>query len=348
MINDINYDDYAQKLTNEYKSAYEKMAIYIEAILFPGDNLSVIMNEVVDLLLSAQEDSRPLEDVIGSDMKLFCNQLVKSHTNTPLHRIFQFLNAYRILSLIAFILTTIGLIVDFFDGVYSPWTTHVEMGAFFCSMFISLFIFILFKLLTRKLIFKYSWYTKKVDNIITVILFFIIFISIFFIPEQIDSLIPLPRWLFLFLTLSIYTICTLHKNQQKRIDQQEENYFSFDDSVMNENIMQMRKKYNKYCVKQKKKNLIPLDVQTWYEERFQKDKRMDYYGSICFIIMVLIIIIGTFITSETPDAMLFTSLLLIIEIPIYKLLDKGKIARLKLYQMIHEKQIDIFDQSLNQ
>ena len=145
MINDINYDDYAQKLTNEYKSAYEKMAIYIEAILFPGDNLSVIMNEVVDLLLSAQEDSRPLEDVIGSDMKLFCNQLVKSHTNTPLHRIFQFLNAYRILSLIAFILTTIGLIVDFFDGVYSPWTTHVEMGAFFCSMFISLFIFILFK-----------------------------------------------------------------------------------------------------------------------------------------------------------------------------------------------------------
>ena len=63
MINDINYDDYAQKLTNEYKSAYEKMAIYIEAILFPGDNLSVIMNEVVDLLLSAQVDENLLEQI---------------------------------------------------------------------------------------------------------------------------------------------------------------------------------------------------------------------------------------------------------------------------------------------
>lgn len=219
-----------QTHTNQFMRKW----LYIETILFPSDNLSVIMNEVVDLLLSAQEDSRSLEDVIGSDMKLFCNQLVKSHTNTP-HRVFQFLNAYCILSLIAFILTTIGLIVDFFDCVYSPWTTHVEMGAFFCSMFISLFIFILFKLLTRKLIFKYSWYTKKVD-----------------------SLIPLPRWLFLFLTLSIYTICTLHKNQQKRIDQQEETYFSFDDSVMNENIKQMRKKYNKYCVKQKKEEFNPF------------------------------------------------------------------------------------------
>ena len=257
MKNDTYYNDYAQKLTNEYKLAYEKMAIYIEAILFPGDDLSVVMNEVVDLLLSAQEDYRPLQDVIGSDMKLFCDQLVKSHTNTPLHRIFQFLNAYRILSLIAFILTTIGLIVDFSDGVYSPWTTHVEMGAFFCSMFISLFIFMLFKLLTRKLIFKYSWYTKKVDNFITVILFLSILISIFFIPEQINSFIPLPRWLFLFLTLSIYTICTLHQNQQKRIDQQEENYFTFEDSVMNENIKQLRKKYNKYCIKQKRRISFP-------------------------------------------------------------------------------------------
>lgn len=100
--------------------------------------------------------------------------------------------------------------------------------------------------------------------------------------------------------------------------------------------------------KTKKKNFIPLDVQVWYEERFQRDKRMDYYGSICFIIMVLIIIIGTFITNETPDAILFTILLLIIEIPIYKLLDKGRTARLKLYQIIHEKQIDIFDESLIQ
>lgn len=54
MKREITYEDYAKKLTDEYKDAYDKIFVYIKSALSIGDEISPAMNEVVDLLLALE------------------------------------------------------------------------------------------------------------------------------------------------------------------------------------------------------------------------------------------------------------------------------------------------------
>ena len=54
MKREITYEDYAKKLTDEYKDAYDKIFVYIKSALSIGDEISPAMNEAVDLLLALE------------------------------------------------------------------------------------------------------------------------------------------------------------------------------------------------------------------------------------------------------------------------------------------------------
>ena len=45
-----------------------------------------MLEEIVDLLLSAQYDQTPIQDVIGIDIKSFCEQIIRNYHPTFLHR----------------------------------------------------------------------------------------------------------------------------------------------------------------------------------------------------------------------------------------------------------------------
>ncbi|MEG0549368.1 MAG: DUF1048 domain-containing protein [Coprobacillus sp.] len=346
MKKDILYDDYAKKLTNEYKEAYDQMSIYIEAACLTGDDISIMLNEVVDLLLSAQQDQRTIESIIGNDTKYFCDQIIESHSHNITDRIFNFLSFYRILSLIAFLLECFVLIVDYQDGIVNPWNTQVHMGGFVFAILLSLVIISGFKMITKRIVFKYKWYTKKLDSILLGIMTIGLFIGIIFLPEQVNQFVPIPRWLFLPSMLLIFIVCTIRKKKEKQTDIEEGNYYSFDDLAINSNIETLRKRHDKYLKKCQKKNIQPQDISVWYEERHKKDMQGETLGKIGFFAMMIIAIVGTIITSDIVDGIIFAIILLCVEIPIYRFMNKGTIARIKVHEMIHEKQTDIYDDSL--
>lgn len=350
MKKDMFYEDYASKLTGEYYDVYQQMSIYITASLSPGDNGEEVMNEIIDLLLSAQEDERPIDGVIGEDIQYFCDQMMKSHKQSLSEKLIRFLNFYRIIALIGFILEAFALLFDIVEGLPSPWNTNVQMGFFFATLIFSLTLSSIFKLFAKKAVFKFSWYTRHLDNALTIILIVIFFISIFVIPEEVDALVPIPRWLFLPVMLMIYIVLTIRKKQDIKKQKAEGNYFSFFDEVSkesrNETILMFRKKYRKYVQKCERKKQTPMDVREWYEVKFQKDKRGDLYGRIFFILLLSVFIIGTFLTSELIDTVIFTIVILMVEIPIYRFLDKGRLMRLEIHHMIHELDTDIFDDRL--
>lgn len=350
MKKDIFYENYANKLTGEYHDIYQQISIYIAASLSPGDDGEEVMNEIIDLLLSAQEDMRPIDSVIGKDIQYFCDQMIASHKRSLSEKLIRFLNFYRILALIGFILEGFALLFDIVDGLPSPWNTNVQMGFFFVTLVFSLFLSFVFKFFAKKAVFKFSWYTHHLDSALTTILIVIFFISIFIIPEEVDALVPIPRWLFLPVMLMIYIVLTIRKKQDIKKQKAEGNYFSFFDEVSkesrNETILMFRKKYRKYIQKCERKKQTPMDVREWYEMKFHKDKRGDLYGSIFFILLLSVVIIGTFLTNEWIDSIIFTIILLMIEIPIYRFLYKGKLMRLEIHHMIHELDTDIFDDRL--
>lgn len=350
MNKNIFYEDYAKNLTGEYHDIYQQMSLYIIASLPPGDDGEEIMNEVIDLLLSSQVDKRPIKSVIGDDVKYFCDQMIESHNRSLVEKIIKFLNFYRIIALIGLIIEGLGLIFDFIDDIPSPWNSNVQMGLFFIITLLSLTITLVSKFFVKKAVFKFSWYTRKLDHILASVTIIAFFMSIFILPEEIDALITIPRWLFLIVMLTIYIIFTIQKKKNINKQKEEGSYISFMDEVSkdarNENILTLRKKYKKYIKKCKKKNKTPINVKEWYEVKFQKDKRGDLYGRIFFILMIVIAIVGTFLTSEFIDSLFFACLLLVIEIPIYRFLDKGRIMRLEIYDLIHELDTDIYDERL--
>lgn len=77
MKRELTYRDYADKLEGEYREAYEKIYIYVNSFLTTGEEIEAAMNDIVDLLLSAQKDGKPVETVVGKDLQTFVKVVVK-------------------------------------------------------------------------------------------------------------------------------------------------------------------------------------------------------------------------------------------------------------------------------
>ena len=350
MMKENDFYQYDKKLEGEYKETYDLMSIYIEAKSTPGSDVGIILNELLDLLLSAQNDEREIDSIIGVDRQLFCDQLIESNNNSHIDKMFNFLKGYRIIALIAFCFELLGLVIDYSDGIEKPFSVTISMGGFFGAMLLAMVVFSLFQSFTKYAVFHYRWYTKKVDTILTTILLVFLFGGILFFPDQLHELLPIPRWIFLPSMLLVYIVCTIRKRKQKQIELQEGTYISFMDTALrsahDETIERLRKQYDKYCLKCQKKNKDASDVKQWYEEKYRKDLKGDMYGKIGFIIVLIVFIVLGFLTSTIIDGIIFAIILLTMEIPLYRFMNKSKTINTTLYQKIHEKNTTIFDDSL--
>ncbi|MBQ0037917.1 MAG: DUF1048 domain-containing protein [Clostridiales bacterium] len=75
MIRDLTYEDYAEKLHEDYKTAYKDIKAYLEIMHFSDEDITDTMVDVVELLLAAQTEGTPVKSVVGEDMAAFCRQL---------------------------------------------------------------------------------------------------------------------------------------------------------------------------------------------------------------------------------------------------------------------------------
>ena len=69
--------EYKVKLAGEYLSEFEKIEQYIECSDSMYDKKDECLEEILDLILTAQENGRLPEEVIGKDIETFCNNVMK-------------------------------------------------------------------------------------------------------------------------------------------------------------------------------------------------------------------------------------------------------------------------------
>lgn len=340
------YVDYAKNLKGEYKEAFDKISIYVASATPPGDDVTISMNEILDLLLSAQEDHRSVETVIGKDVEYFCDQMIKSNARTMIERIFDFCKVYRVIALFTFFIIGFDTIVDYVDGVSNPWIAQVRVGAFLSAVLISIIIMLVFNYLVKKVVFKFKWYNPKLNTLFTVIIFISLFIAVFTYSDKVDSLIQIPRWIMLLLLLLFYFVTTAHKKKQVKKNKKENRHIYFDDMVLNANIDQLQKHYQKYMKRCAKKQREARDVRVWYENKYKKDSNIDKLVNIGFIGINVIMIMITALNSDLLDTIIFSIILIIVESSLFRLFYKGRKARIRIYELIQEKDSDIFDESL--
>lgn len=323
------YSEYIDLLKGEYKDTFLRIDVYISSSNLVVDDPSDIMDEVLDLLLSAQENNKSIEDVIGNDIEYFCNQLIESRRQTFSKKILSFLVWFRYIILGFGIIEVINLIIDYSDHVSDPLFINVEIGFLSSGIIIGAIIGNIYNYMRKKFVFKYKWFTSNLDNILIAIIIIALIIIELFFSDNFSQFLMIPRYIFIPLSFILYIVLSKKKKKEEKID--------ISDMAYNENIKRYRKLYEK--TKEE-------DVKEWYEKRYNKEIK---YQKICIIllgILIIGIILFQIYIDGLMEGLIFGSILFIIEIPIYKFFKKGDKIRQNIYQDIKNKNTDIYNDSL--
>lgn len=76
----MSYVWMSDKLKGEYKEVFDKAEIFVGVRNIAGDEGNEMMMDLLDFLLSAQNEGKPVEEVIGTDVEKFCASYFSSYT----------------------------------------------------------------------------------------------------------------------------------------------------------------------------------------------------------------------------------------------------------------------------
>jgi len=159
----------AQTLKDEYREAFEKADLYST---FGGANPKSVESKLMDLyqkLHEAQQNEIPIEEVIGSDMEIYCKEYFKADKKITLHKGF-WDRAYNFLKWI-FIFTVADLVL--MEEGENIITAQSNMAPFLYGIAIGLGIELFASHFLKPLIFKNSK-MKPIHYYLFIIVFFVV------------------------------------------------------------------------------------------------------------------------------------------------------------------------------
>lgn len=122
-----SYTDYKYKLNEDFKSAFERIEAYVITCNVDEITREERLNELLDMFLTAQNEGRPVEKIVGNDIekfsKLFCSSF--SFKN----KILNVADALKSYFLYIFALSSLQMIfwlLDLLDG----WKDHDIMNRY--------------------------------------------------------------------------------------------------------------------------------------------------------------------------------------------------------------------------
>lgn len=78
MKGDMSYEDFAGKLTGDYAKSYEQIRTYFLTCCFDVKTRDACLNDVVELLLSAQNNGTSARKIVGEDVEAFCRETLRA------------------------------------------------------------------------------------------------------------------------------------------------------------------------------------------------------------------------------------------------------------------------------
>ena len=288
------------KLHGEYKEAFSRVSLYSNTNLIGIDTDSELMMELLDSMLMAQSEGRPVTDVVGTDIQAFCENFFSEYKVKE--RFIDFLKSiYRI----SWILLIIGVIDWFFPDASEKTFSNiggVVVGAA-CGIILNLIIYIF----VRPLIQKNNKIKPSVYNA-----FFSIVLIVFIIAAIIISgryAIRVPRFIVLLLPgiyILTFMIVRAGKNYKKygSVKQPKQERITFwagiFESIEQELPEDLLKEFTRENDKRQKKGQTPMTE----EEFLQKSDEQYCYrkrGFINSILLSVVALVPTAIIGITND-----------------------------------------------
>ena len=122
-----SYTNYKDQLSKEYQTAFERIEAYVFTCGVDENTREERLNELLDMFLSAQNEGRPVEKIVGKDIekfsKLFCSSF--SFKN----RILNVADALKSYFLYIFLLSALQMVFWFLD-LFNDWSEHNIMNRY--------------------------------------------------------------------------------------------------------------------------------------------------------------------------------------------------------------------------
>lgn len=307
-----SYIFYTDKLRGEFKDAFEQVEFYVNSLSVNSDAREERLGEFLDLLLTAQEEGRSVESVVGNDMERFCKSFCSDFG--PKNTFLLVLDTLKFLAWYTVVLSLLDVIMpeEPSPGFFELKPTF-NLTALAIVMVMSWAVIGVLDLISRRSALKSGRMTKSMKVIYTVVTLLAVcaaagsqFIETPFLPQP-------PVWVclsagILFLVLYYALVPRPKRGKIKLVDLAPE---AIDDTMMKEFA-----KKNKKRLKKEKTELTLEEFLDLEESACAKNEK----EQPLFLIIPLIIIgvvtvpLALFDGFESVlDGVIFVAILLVVE-----------------------------------
>ena len=340
----IDYSVMTEKLTGDYKEALKTVELYGIVKNIDTDVQDEMMMNLFDILLSAQEEGKPVEKIVGKDLEAFCAEYYKEYNTKGRFELIP----KRIYSLAKMIL--ILEVFEFFcfqDSGNSFLQAETNILPYMSGIVGGFLITYIVELLFTPTLYK--WKKRSINlyyGICAVVLIGGIAASSWMASKVSFSIKAYPVILISLVYIVVYLVAgciyrykkygTIKKGKKPGQEYKEFSYsetikneFSFN-ATMKDNIVkelpgELVKKYNRINKKRRKKG-NPEMTPNEYQEFLKTEtaKLANTKGMRAFYIIFTALAIGfTACHSDIIDTLIFGIILSLIEFFIYKVFKKS-------------------------
>lgn len=325
-----NYNFYTDKLEGEYRTVFKDIETFGLAKDIDSITFNEKMSELLDIFISAQEDGKSVEAIVGKDMGNFCENYF-SEISVKTH-VYEFFDTLKNMAWFLLVIDILAMIATLGDE-------KPERSNFVAFMIYMLFIYIVSRLVglgLRKWLYKVKALSSKARKAIFIIAQILVFVPAMILymsfSDSFGTISPTIEAVVVGVYLVIYYIINRNRRKTHAVERKK-----FYDIVYDQFDEQIIEAYDKKNQKLMKRGKMQLSMEE-YVQKLEKEMPMMEKIKILYIVLPVICSLGMTVGvryfdgfETTFDMYYFMGILFIFEcavmIPLFLLFNNGTKAR---------------------
>lgn len=354
----------ADKLQGEYKDAFQRVEVYANTKGIDEKYDSESMMNLLDMLLTAQEEGEPVEKIVGTDLKKFCKTYFSDYgireRASSIPR-----NLYRFCKII-FILELIFTLFDATEDDFNLLTARTDMSGYLSGVLIALVVTTVIFIVIKPLLFRLKKFNSTVFYTIYLVLLLAGIVLYLFLSKGHSLMLPLfPILLITGLYIAVYKTVELTIRYRKTgtVRKAKEDYGisaksyfkeAFDEgynkTMEDELPIMLKKRYDRINKRREKHGKSLLAKEEYMEKLKKENQQYAFWNRITDVIISLLVIgmiVTTALSSPILDTVIFAVILITVEglimYGLRKSMSGAKKARERLINECEEQGITVID-----
>lgn len=177
-----------EKLKGDYLAAYKQVELYSLVDSIDGDTQNEMMTELLDIMLEAQENEKPVEMIVGADIEEFCKSFFSGQMGPD-----RWIKSFRdSLYRLSWIMIIIQLAEVFFSESGNPLLQPSDITGFFTGAGGAIIFTTVFSYLVKPVMFRWRRMTSGLFIVLS--LAGSLFLSFGLLALVGDAALEIPNW----------------------------------------------------------------------------------------------------------------------------------------------------------